>query len=175
MKSKIVCTLLGILLFCGSLFAQTTPLRIDSNVDKGSITINTTTFHAKSTLEAYEKVLGKATRIEKVAGKDKIFAYDALGIALSLKANTNLVQEVYLTYFDDGDKRTARSTYSGTLQINGKVINTTDDHEKIMHLAGIQQVMDMDNLYMGKNNTQSFILMLYYPETTLGQVGFSFQ
>lgn len=151
--------------------AQTSP-NVNGDLKKGVVVINNVPFTKKSTIEEYEKVLGKAERVEKIGGKDKIFAYDKLGISLSLETNTTTVQEIYITYIFDGDKKVAKETFSGTLAINGEPINAQTTSEQIGKLAGINLVSIMKGLYMGKGGTIN--LIVYYPESTLGQFGFSF-
>jgi hypothetical protein len=150
---------------------QTSP-NVNGDFKKNVVIINNVPFTKKSTVEDYEKVLGKAERVEKIGGKDKIFAYDKLGIALSLEPNTTTVQEIYITYIFDGDKKVAKETFTGTLAINGEPINTQSTSEQIGKLAGISLVSVMKGLYMSKGETIN--LIVYYPESTLGQFGFSF-
>ena len=134
--------------------------------------INNVSFAKKSTIEEYEKVLGKAERVEKIGGKDKIFAYDKLGIALSLETNTTTVQEIYITYIFHGDKKVAKETFNGTLAINGETLTTQTTSEQIAKLAGTSLVPVMKGFYMSKGGALN--LIVYYPESTIGQFGFSF-
>lgn len=154
-----------------SVNAQTS-LSINGDFKKDAVVINNVPFTKKSTIEDYEKVLGKAERVEKIGGKDKIFAYDKLGISLSLEANTTTVQEIYITYIFDGDKKVAKETFTGTLAINGEPLTTQTTSEQIGKLAGINLVSVMKGLYMSKGNAIN--LIVYYPESTLGQFGFGF-
>lgn len=151
--------------------AQTSP-QVNGDFSKGIVLINGTSFTKKSTLEDYEKVLGKAERIEKIGGKDKIFAYDKLGIALSLETNTTTVQEIYITYIFDGDKKVAKETFAGSLAINGETITNQTTHEQIGKLASVELVTVMKGFYIGKGKDLN--LIVYYPEATIGQFGFSF-
>ena len=171
MTKSILFSLLIFLLLQVSLKAQTLP-SVNGDFDKNVLVINNVTFDKNSTIEDYEKVLGKAERIEKIAGKDKIFAYDKLGIALNLKANTNIVQEIYITYIFDGDKKVAKETFQGTLSINGKAINTQTTSEQLGKQANTELITAMKGLYMSKGKTLN--LVVYYPESTIGQFGFSF-
>lgn len=154
-----------------SVNAQTS-ISINGDFKKDAVVINNVPFTKKSTIEDYEKVLGKAERVEKIGGKDKIFAYDKLGISLSLEANTTTVQEIYITYIFDGDKKVAKETFTGTLAINGEPLTTQTTSEQIGKLAGINLVSVMKGLYMSKGNAIN--LIVYYPESTLGQFGFGF-
>ncbi|MCZ8214920.1 MAG: hypothetical protein O9262_01710 [Cyclobacteriaceae bacterium] len=149
-----------------------TSLNINSDFKKGVVIINDVAFTKKSSIEDYEKVLGKAERIEKVGGKEKIFAYDKLGISLSLEANTTTVQEIYITYIFDGDKKVAKEAFTGNLAINSEPLTTQTTSEQIGKLAGISLLPVMKGLYMSKGGTIN--LIVYYPESTLGQFGFSF-
>ena len=154
-----------------SVNAQTS-LNVNSDFTKNAVIINGVTFTKKSTLEEYEKVLGKAERIEKYAGKDKFFAYDKLGIAFSLEINTTTVQEIYITYISDDDKKFAKGAFTGTLAINGQTITTQTTHEEIGKLSGAELVTVMKGFYIGKG--KGLNLVAYYPESTLGQFALSF-
>ncbi|MBA4057204.1 MAG: hypothetical protein C0490_21000 [Marivirga sp.] len=169
-KSILFSVVMFLFLFI-SVSAQTSP-SVNGDFKKGVVIINDMPFTKKSTIEEYEKVLGKAERIEKIGGKDKIFAYDKLGISLSLEANTTTVQEIYITYVFDGDKKVAKETFTGTLAINGDPLSTLTTHEQIGKLAGVNLVAIMKGLYMSKGGTLN--LIVYYPESTMGQFGFSF-
>ncbi len=149
-----------------------TSLNVNGDFKKEVVVINNVPFTKKSTIDEYEKVLGKAERVEKIGGKDKIFAYDKLGISLSLETNTTTVQEIYITYIFDGDKKVAKETFSGTLAINGEPVSSQVTSEQIGKLAGINLVSIMKGLYMSKGGTIN--LIVYYPESRLGQFGFSF-
>lgn len=151
--------------------AQTSP-GVNGDFKKGVVIINEVPFTKRSSIEEYEKVLGKAERIEKVGGKDKIFAYDKLGIALSLEANTTTVQEIYITYIFDGDKKVAKETFTGTLAINGEPLDIQTTKEQIEKVAGVELVSIMKGFYMSKGGALN--LIVYYPQSTIGQFGFSF-
>lgn len=172
MTKSILLSFLILLLFHVHVNAQTSP-SVNVDVVKNVIIINNVTFTKTSSIADYEKVLGKAERIEKIAGKDKIFAYDKLGISFSLKTNTDIVQEVYITYVYDGDKKVAKEEFKGQLSINGKEINNKTTADEISKESKIDLVMSMKGLYMGKG--KALLLIAYYPETTLGQFGVSFQ
>lgn len=149
-----------------------TSLIVNGDFKKEVVVINNVPFSKKSTIDEYEKVLGKAERVEKIGGKDKIFAYDKLGISLSLLTNTTIVQEIYITYIFDGDKKVAKETFSGTLAINGEPVSSETTSEQVGKLAGINLKPIMKGLYMSKEGTIN--LIVYYPESKLGQFGFSF-
>lgn len=159
------------LFLCTVLYAQAS-LSVNGDFDNEAVVINNTAFTKKSTIEDYEKILGKAERIEKIAGKDKIFAYDKWGISLSLETNTNLIQEIYITYVYDGDKKVAKEKFTGTLALNGETITQETTSEQIGKMSGLTLVSVMKGLYMGKGKAIS--LIVYYPDTAMGQFGFSF-
>jgi hypothetical protein len=155
-----------------TLGAQTSVSTVNADFVKNVIQINGVSFTNTSTLADYEKVLGKAERVEKVAGKDKYYAYDALGLSLVLKANTNLVQEVYVTYVFDGDRKVAKGTYQGKLLVNSTNISTKTSHDEISKITKLDLKMVMKGLYMGQG--KGLALMVYYPEATIAQLAFSF-
>lgn len=155
-----------------SVFAQDT-LKINSDFTSESLTINNTTFTKKSTLADYEKVLGKADRIEKVAGKDKFFVYDKLGISIILNTNTNIIDNVIIAYIFDDDRKVAKESFKGTLAINGTTITNQTMYEEIEKLSTIKLLKIMTGFYIGKGKIMH--LMVYYIEKNLGQLTFSFE
>ena len=102
--------------------AAQTAVSVNGDFKNGAVVINGVSFTKKSTLEEYEKVLGKAERIERIGNKDKIFAYDKLGIALSLENNSTRVEEIYITYIFDGDKKVAKEAFTGIIASKGWVM-----------------------------------------------------
>ncbi|MBL0745013.1 DUF7738 domain-containing protein [Chryseolinea lacunae] len=147
-------------------------INLNADFTKQEIVINGVAFTKASTLEDYEKVLGKAERIEKIGGKDKIFAYDKSGISLSLKTNTNVVQEVYITYIYDNDKKVAKERFAGSLSLNGKTITDKTVKDDVAKLSGLDLKAAMTGLYLGRGKELS--LTVYYPEATIGQIAVSF-
>ena len=147
-------------------------ITINIDVANGTLVINSTSFGLNSTREEYEKVLGKPERIEKVIDKDKILAYDKAGISLALQTGTNKVQEVYITYIADDDKKAATGTFKGNLEMNGKPVTTQTTAKEIEKLVAQKMETSMPSLFTCKN--KGMILLLYYPEKTMGQLGVSF-
>lgn len=82
------------------------------------------------------------------------------------------MQEVYITYVYDGDKRVAKETFTGSLAINGKPLTTETTSEEVAKLADVELVTVMKGFYMGKGD--GMLLMAYYPQSAIGQFGFSF-
>lgn len=166
---KLLLSLFALVCVCAVASAQ---INVNADFTKQEIVINGVAFTKSATLEDYEKVLGKAERIEKIGGKDKIFAYDKSGISLSLKANTNIVQEVYITYIYDNDKKVAKERFAGSLSLNGKAITDKTAKDEVAKLSGLDLKAAMTGLYMGRGKELS--LTVYYPETSIGQIAISF-
>ncbi|MGZ5245341.1 MAG: DUF7738 domain-containing protein, partial [Bacteroidia bacterium] len=112
-------------------------------------------------------------RIEKIAGQDRVFAYDKLGISLMLNPITKAVENINITYIFDGDKKVAKESFIGKLSINSQEITTQTTHEQIGKLVNTTLLKVMKGYYMSKRELMN--LVLYYPETTLGQISFSFE
>jgi hypothetical protein len=168
-KSILTFLLIALVLFCAH--AQTAPV-VNADFTKGVLIINNTTFTGNSTVEDYQKVLGKGDRLEKKAGADKVFAYDSMGIALSLKTNTNIVQEVHITYIFDGDKNVAKGAFKGSLSINGTPVTNATTTEQIATQSGLELRTAMKGLYLAKGKLMN--LVVYYSESTIAQIGFGF-
>lgn len=169
--TKLLNVFLLVILCHFHVIAQVTPT-INADFNKGLITINDVTFTKNSTVADYEKVLGKPERIEKIAGQDRVFAYDKLGIALMVNPSTKGVEDINITYIYDGDKKVAKEAFKGKLSINGQEIKTQTTSEEIGKLVNTTLLKVMKGYYMSKRELMN--LVLYYPETTLGQISFSF-
>lgn len=154
-------------------FSSIAQLAVTADYSKQILTINGTPFTNQSTLADYEKVLGKAERVEKIGGKDKIFAYDASGISLSLKAGTNVVQEIFITYVSDGDRKVARGKFAGTIKVNGGVVEETTKSDDVAKTTGLDMKTIMPGYFIAQS--QSMFFMIYYKDGKLSQLGFSFE
>lgn len=166
---KLFLSLLVLVCICTATFAQ---INVNADFIKQEIVINNVTLTKNSTLADYEKILGKAERVEKIGGKDKIFAYDKSGISLSLKVNTNIVQEIYITYIYDNDKKVAKERFTGSLSFNGTTITDKTGKDEVAKNSGLDLKAAMTGLYLGRGKELS--LTVYYPETTIGQIALSF-
>ncbi len=163
--------ILFFLYLSGNVNAQT--FNINGDFKKGAIIINNTTFTKTSTIADYEKILGKPERIEKIAGQDRVFAYDKLGISFMINPVTKGVENINITYIYDGDKKVAKESFKGKLSINSQEINTQTTHEEIGKLVNTTLLKVMKGYYFSKREQMN--LVIYYPETTLGQISFSFE
>lgn len=141
-----------------------------------TIAINETVFAEGSTLEDYEKVLGRPARIMQKRGADQYFAYDELGIALSVKEETYVVNQLYLTYLYDGDAKVAREVFKGSLTVNEVPVDASISAQAMSKLAGVALVEVMNGYFLTPKRPLN--LMLYYPQegsfTSLKQLGLTF-
>lgn len=154
------------------------PVHISIDMAEKTLTINGTAFHAGSTIEEYEKHLGKPNRIELKKGVDQYFIYDDLGLAFSLEneEDSDVVSEVFITYQHDGDRRVAEKPYRGTIRINKKELKPAVSPKEMEKLVKLDFVEVMNGYFITPQNTIS--LLLYYPEkapyTKLKQFGIRF-
>ncbi|WP_224999456.1 hypothetical protein [Cesiribacter sp. SM1] len=175
MKRYFLLLCLAIMLGQFSARAQA-PLKVNVDLVKSTITIGNVLFTASSTIEDYEKLLGKADRIEQKRGIDQYFVYDKLGISLSLlDDDSGIVSEIFFTYLYDGDIKIAKEVYKGTLAVNNQVVSGRTTHQEMAKLAKIELVEVMNGYFITPK--RSLNILMYYPEGSykeLKQYAFSF-
>ncbi|WP_040396977.1 DUF7738 domain-containing protein [Cesiribacter andamanensis] len=143
---------------------------------KNTISINESTFTQYSTIEDYERLLGKADRILQKRGLDHYFAYDQLGIALVLKKDSDVVGEVLITYLNDGDGKIAKEAYRGMLLVNNQPVEPGLSPKEIGMRYKLELVEVMNGFFL--TPMQQLNLLFYYPQdvphTRIKQFGVRF-
>jgi len=148
-----------------------TPLIINGDFTKNTLVINNVSFTKTSTIEDYENVLGKADIIDKVAGRDKVFGYNKLGIMLILRYNANTVQEIYINYTYEEDKKEVKD-FKGKLSLNGIEVTDKSTLEEIAKNTGLKLEMPEKEFYIAKGKSLS--LSFDYIDATIGVFLFTF-
>lgn len=175
MKKHLMLLWLFLLVFSFTAGAQTPP-RVNIDLAKKTISINDILFTRNSTIDEYEKHLGKPDRIEQKRGVDQYFAYDKLGISLSIDDETELVNEIYINYSHDGNRKIAKEAYKGVLTVNNQAVGAQITHKEMSKLVKLDFVELMNGYFVSPMNELS--LLLYYPEgapyKTLKQFGVRF-
>jgi hypothetical protein len=175
MKRYLLLSCLAFLLVQFTLHAQS-PLKVNVDLVKNAITIGNVLFTEGSTIEDYEKLLGKADRIEQKKGMDQYFVYDKLGISLSLlDDDSGIVSEIFFTYLYDGDIKIAKEAYKGTLSVNSQVVSGRTTHKEMAKLTKVELVEVMNGYFITPKRTLN--ILMYYPEGSykeLKQYAFSF-
>ena len=176
MKNNFLLCCLLLLICQVKVFAQTS-IRVNVDLVKNTITINDSLFTNNSTIDDYERILGKADRIEQKKGVDQYFAYDKLGISLSLHKDSDVVNEIFITYLYDGDRKIAREVYKGVLIVNQKVVNAQITNIEMSKLANIDLEEVMNGYFITPKRALN--LLLYYPQdikpyTSLKQLALNF-
>ena len=155
--------------------AQITP-SVHIDLFANTITINGIQFTRNSTIDDYEKHLGKPDRIEQKRGVDQYFAYDKLGISLSLAKDSEVVNEIFFTYLNDGDRKVASEAYKGVLKVNDKVVQPQTSQKEMSKLMKAEFVEVMNGYFISP--TKPLSILLYYPEgtpyTSMKQFGIRF-
>jgi hypothetical protein len=152
------------------------PPRIKVDLATNSVSINDIIFTPFSTIEEYERHLGKADRILQKRGVDHYFAYDQLGIALSLRKDSDIVSELVITYLNDGDGKIAKQVFGGLLQVNNHLLQPQTSPGEASHLFNVELVEVMNGYFL--TPMQPLSLLFYYPQdvphTRLKQIGIRF-
>lgn len=176
MKSPYLLACLFLLIFQGTATAQKQH-RIQVDMVKNIITINSVQFTDSSTIMEYERLLGRAERIIQKRGADQFYAYDKLGIALSLREDTEIVNEIYITYSaNDGDGRAAKEVFRGELAVNNQPVDGMVARDKLSKHAKVDLVEVMNGYFITPKRALN--LLLYYPQdvpyTTMKHFGLIF-
>lgn len=141
------------------------PVQIRVDLQANTIAINGAVFTEGSTLDDYERVLGQPARIMQKRGADQYFAFDQLGIALSVKEETYVVNQLYLTYLYDGDAKVAREVFKGSLTVNDAPVDAAISAQAMSKLAGVALVEVMNGYFQTPKRPLN--LMLYYRQKDL--------
>lgn len=175
MKKSVVLLCLFMLFFQFNIQAQS-PLNVKIDLVKNTITIDDVTFTNTSTIEDYEELLGSATRIVSKRGMDQYFAYDKLGIMLSLQKDSDVVGEIFFTYLNDGDGKVAKETYQGTVSVNNQVVHSKTTLKEMSKLTKANLVEVMNGYYITPKRPLN--VLMFFPEgggnKELKQLAFSF-
>lgn len=175
MKKLFVLVCLCVLIFQADSFAQKQH-RINIDMVKNIISINGVLFTDSSTIEDYERLLGRAERIVQKRGADQFYAYDKLGISLSLQEETLIVNEIFITYLQDGDEKAAKEVYQGVLMVNEQPVNGQTAYDKVSKLARVELVEVMNGYFITPKRPLN--LLLHYPQdmpyTNLKKLGLNF-
>jgi hypothetical protein len=109
-------------------FAQKSDTITFSSKPQG-IQINKFKISTSTKISELISYLGKPSRIEKVAGVDRHYIYDEIGLAFDGGKSGN-VETVTITFNPDGDRKTANGIYKGVAKLDGYLLNentTSDD------------------------------------------------
>ncbi len=110
-------------------FAQSaSTIKVTSN--KKTITIDSLTIDDKTKIDDVKKLLGEPSRVVKVAGKDRYYVYDSLGLSFDARLN-EIVEAVLINYNWDEDEKAAKGSFKGELQVDGYNINSKTKSEEI--------------------------------------------
>ncbi|MDI1234473.1 MAG: hypothetical protein PSX81_09335 [bacterium] len=132
------------LLLCSAAFlnAQTDSSSVNSK--SSTIQIGAHTITAKTTVEQLIKALGTPSRIEKIAGKDRHYIYDALGLAFDCRSGS--VEAVTFTFHYDNDKKVAIDAVKNGLKIDNFTISDATTTDQIKANTNIKNIMCLGEL-----------------------------
>lgn len=115
-----------------------------------------------SELTAY---LGKPSRIEKVAGVDRVYIYDEKGLAFDGGKSGN-VESITLTFNPDGDRKTASGIYNGPAKVDGYLLHANTSADDIKKSTNIKTITCMGaSLCVSKPEKGIMVIMIGYNES----------
>ncbi len=141
------------------------------NVNSSQIKIGTHTITANTTVADLIAAFGTPSRIEKIAGTDRHYIYDGLGLAFDCRPGT--VEAVYFTFHTDGDKKTANAAIKGTLLIDTYTITDHTTVDQIKANTLIKAIMCFGELMCMSDPKQAGVALIlgYTKDKLITQVG----
>lgn len=123
---------LFIIVFATTLYAQKADTITVNTITK-KITIGNHIILSTTTIEQVKKMLGLPDRVEKLAGRERVFAYDRLGISFEIGRDTvvRTLTSLSITYNFDGDKKVSKHPFIGTLYIDTYLVTKTTNASDI--------------------------------------------
>lgn len=160
-------------------FAQTAA-KITVNSTTKSIVIGKLNLSAKTTIDEVIKALGEPERKEIIAGKERIFAYDKLGLSFDIGNTGNkLIEGVSITYNPDDDKKVAHGVFTGELTIDGLKVNKLTKSKELTAKTKLGDIRCFGTMCAtDPRSTAGLALLLSYKDETeseIGQIGFAFK
>lgn len=142
-------------------------------IDKLSIT-------SKTTIDEVIKALGEPERKETIAGKERIFAYDKLGLSFDIGNTGNkFVEAVAITYNPDNDKKVAHGVYKGALSIDGLIVSKITKSAELTSKTKLGEIRCFGTMCAAdpKSSAGLALLLSYIDESQkeIGQIGFAFK
>lgn len=159
---------------CSSLIAQ----KVDTVkvlTDKQQIILGEKLIGSGTKVTDVVNVLGTPSRIEKIAGIDRHFIYDGLGLAFD-GGKRGIVEAITFNFNWDQDKKVAQETYKGILLVDNFSINETTKTNDINTNTKIKDVVCiMPTMCMTKPAPGKMVLLLgYTKEAKITQITFGF-
>lgn len=156
-------------------FAQNSR-KITVTSDKKSITIDSLTINSKTKIDHIKNLLGEPTRVLKVAGKDRYYIYDSLGLSFDARLN-DYVDAVLINFNWDGDEKAAKGSFKGELQVDGYNINSKTSSDDIKANTKFKEIVCIGaGLCISKPKKDEMAIIIGYnatPEIT--QISFGWQ
>ncbi len=149
---------------------------ITVNTATKKITVGKHIILPTTTIEKVKKMFGAPDRIEKLAGRERVFAYDRYGFSVEIGRDTAVrtLSSFAVTYNFDGDKKVSKNVYTGVLLLDhyhivkattGEAINKNTTI-KLNCLGTIMCVTDPNWKGMG-------VMVSYYkPRQEIAVIGF---
>ena len=153
--------------------------RIIVNVLSQEVTIGTMKTTISTSIDDVIKYLGEPERKETIAGKERIFAYDKLGIAFDIGNGTKkTVEGISVTYVADDDRKVAKGGFNGDLLIDNLKISATMKPKDIQAKTKFGNIECFSAMCASNPKAKGLMLILSYtsPEQIeIGQIGFGFK
>jgi hypothetical protein len=147
---------------------------ISVNVRDKKIAIGDFVIDANTTAEKLISELGKPERLHAVAGRERFYCYDNLGIAFEVTPDDNRkVLAMTVTYYPDGDKKVASGKYVGTVMIDDFKLKPETSVDDIKAETAIKEMVCMGSMCISDLKQPLMGLMISYTDAKeVGQIAF---
>ncbi|MCU0422663.1 MAG: hypothetical protein MUC81_07600 [Bacteroidia bacterium] len=140
------------------------------NGAKKTISYGKLTITGSTTIKQIMDRIGKPSRIYKMAGVDRIYVYDSLGLSFDIGKNkTQMVEQVYITMQSLKDKRHANLNFKGVLMIDGILINAQSGDKIITSKTSFKELNCFSSL-CASNNGSGFSASFNFTNETRNQL-----
>jgi hypothetical protein len=117
-------------LACHTFAGNTDSLKV--NISKKHITIGNAIVSAQTPISKVIALLGKPSRVLKVANVDRIYIYDSLGLTFDIdKTTEKKVHQITVSFYPKGNNRIAQGTYQGVLILDAMKVTAQTNSTQI--------------------------------------------
>jgi len=156
--------------------------KVDSivvEVSKRTIKLGSYVISTNTTIDQVMKQLGKPNRIEKLAGTDRYFIYDSLGIAFDIGRNADKkIDAFFVTFNQDKDTKKAKQKFTGVLMLDNYKITASTTSTNITDNTQIKQLNCFSTLCASMPDANSTTLTIGYSaedRKKITQIGFGWK
>ncbi len=158
-------TLLSLVILITSLYTleaqKVNSISVQSETQK--VMVGSFEITAKTKLSDVLLYLGMPNRIEKIAGKERHYIYDSLGIAIDAGKEGKLVEAISINFNWDKDKKIANMSFNGQLKLDDFNITELTTTDQIKQNTKVKEIVCMGpSMCMSNPSNAGMAIMIGY-------------